>query len=116
MSRFRSNIILSGATAPWLENHYAHLVSKALPSSNEQPHRFSLVKACERCKVVSIDQQSAVALQPKEPLKSLVQLQKKMFAPNTMPERGAYFGQNMVLTERHATGIIKVGDVFSFTS
>ncbi len=94
MSRFRPNIIVSGLEA--LEEHNVSQLR------NDQ-YTLSLVKPCSRCKITTIDQDTAEIAQPNEPLHTLMKM-------NPFSDlKGAYFGENTVL----ASGLgstIAVGD------
>lgn len=97
MDRFRPNIVLKG-TGPFEEDRIRSLLSPGQPDI-----RLALCKPCQRCKVTSIDQQSGVVKEVKEPLSSLI-------AMKTQPDlKGAYFGQNAILMAGEG-GVLKVGD------
>ncbi|MGP9795914.1 MOSC domain-containing protein [Halomonas sp. 86] len=96
MNRFRPNIVVE-TDKPWAEDGW-----QALQASNGA---FELIlrKPCKRCKITTVDQQTAQIPEPAEPLKTLIGL-------NTQPElKGAYFGQNATL-HRGEGSIIHVGD------
>ena len=98
MTRFRPNIVISGVAA-WGEN-----ACKTFTAADSS-YRLTTRKPCQRCKVTTVDQQTGLIADPKEPLRTLVQM-------NPYPHSsGAYFGQNATLTMGQGA-IIKVGDVF----
>lgn len=98
MTRFRPNIVLSGVAA-WGEN-----ACKTLTAA-DATYSLTMRKPCQRCKVTTVDQQTGLIADPKEPLRTLVQM-------NPYPHlSGAYFGQNATLTTGQGA-IIKVGDTF----
>ncbi|QNI03627.1 MOSC N-terminal beta barrel domain-containing protein [Halomonas sp. SH5A2] len=97
MSRFRPNVVIECDT-PWAEDRWATL------SDVTGIFQFTLRKPCQRCKITTIDQQTAVIPEPAEPLKTLLAL-------NTQPAlKGAHFGQNATLTSGEGA-IIRVGAV-----
>ncbi|MFG6136553.1 MOSC domain-containing protein [Halomonas sp. B23F22_10] len=82
MSRFRPNVVVEGE-GPFAEVDWDEL---ALGSGI----RLGLRKPCKRCKIITQDQCTGEAPEPKEPLKTLVEM-------DTQPGwKGAYFGQNAV--------------------
>lgn len=91
MNRFRPNIVISGLGA-WKEME--------LPNLRSAKGNIKAAKMCERCVVTTIDQSTAEK-DPKEPLKSLVEL-------HGSPAR---FGLNAYVSE-DSTFIISVGDTF----
>lgn len=94
MERFRPNIVFKGAD-PFEEDTMEHFTIKGIS--------FYAVKACARCVISTINQQTGVA--GKEPLKTLSTYRK---ANNKI-----YFGQNVLSEER---GIINVGDEIKIIS
>jgi uncharacterized protein YcbX len=95
MSRFRPNVVIECDT-PWAEDRWATL------SDSTGTFQFTLRKPCQRCKITTIDQQTASVPEPGEPLKTLLAL-------NTQPAlKGAHFGQNATLTSGDGA-IIRVG-------
>ena len=96
MDRFRPNIVVRGANA---------LEENDIDSITETNGKFSLAlrKPCKRCKVTTINQDTAEIAEPKEPLKTLVTL-------NPFTElKGAFFGQNAILLSGE-NETISVGD------
>jgi uncharacterized protein YcbX len=97
MTRFRPNIVISGIEA-FGEDRCETL------SAVTKAYRFTIRKPCQRCKTTTVDQQTGVISNPKEPLKTLT-------AMNPYPHlNGAYFGQNATLTIGEKQ-VIKIGDV-----
>jgi hypothetical protein len=97
MTRFRPNIVIRGIEA-FGEDRCVTL------TASTQAYRFAIRKPCQRCKTTTVDQQTGVISNPKEPLKTLT-------AMNSYPHlTGAYFGQNATLTSGDKQ-VISVGDV-----
>ncbi|MGM0825339.1 MAG: MOSC domain-containing protein [Pseudomonadota bacterium] len=95
MSRFRPNVVID-SDAPWAEDRWATL------TESTGAFQFALRKPCQRCKITTIDQQTAVIQEPAEPLKTLLAL-------NTQPAlKGAHFGQNATLLKGEGA-VIRVG-------
>ncbi|MFG6666303.1 MOSC domain-containing protein [Halomonas sp. HNIBRBA4712] len=98
MERFRPNIVLDCPT-PWAENDWA------LIATRDDTIRLAPCKPCQRCRIVTVDQQSADIPAPGEPLATLVKL-------NTQPTRkGAYFGQNVTISKGQGA-TLSLGDEF----
>lgn len=90
MTRFRPNIVISGAT-PWDEDRWRRIrIGDAV---------FRIVKPCARCIVTTIDQQTGDRPDKTEPLKALGRIHR---APG-----GVIFGQNLI---PDTPGLIAVGD------
>lgn len=100
MDRFRGNIELAGSDA-FAEHKYQYLTG----ASGLQ---FHLCKPCERCKVITLDQLSGEVVEPQQPLKTLFQMQH-------VDQKGAFFGQNAVVSQNGCQSLIKVGDEFSYS-
>lgn len=101
MSRFRPNIVISHDHA-WAEDKWGSFQTR--PASDGEQAELVLCEPCQRCKVTTIDQQTAQVPVPAEPLKTLRAL-------NTQPTlKGAHFGQNALLASGENT-LIRVGDV-----
>jgi len=95
MSRFRPNVVIESDT-PWAEDRWETL------AESTGAFQFALRKPCQRCKITTIDQQTAVIQEPAEPLKTLLAL-------NTQPAlKGAHFGQNATLLKGDGA-VIRVG-------
>ncbi|MCC5901001.1 MAG: MOSC N-terminal beta barrel domain-containing protein [Halomonas sp.] len=102
MNRFRPNIVLECDDA-WAENRWKTL------TAYQGGYELTLRKPCQRCKITTVDQQTAEIPAPGEPLKTLLAL-------NTQPHlKGAHFGQNATLTSGQG-GTIRVGDEVVSTS
>ncbi|WP_235936934.1 MOSC domain-containing protein [Vreelandella azerica] len=100
MSRFRPNIVIEHDEA-WSEDRWGGI--QTLPAAGGEGAELVFCEPCQRCKVTTIDQQTAQVSVPAEPLKTLVAL-------NTQPAlKGAHFGQNALLASREG-GLIRVGD------
>jgi len=91
MQRFRPNIVIAGSE-PWAEDSW-----KQLRIGGEQGIEFSLMSACSRCIVPSIDP----ATGEKQP--QIIDALNKY----RRHEHKTYFGQNAIY---HALGNIKLGD------
>ncbi|MGE6605231.1 MOSC domain-containing protein [Halomonas sp. NPDC076908] len=96
MNRFRPNIVIASDQA-WAEDRWSSL------SEQNGAFQLALRKPCQRCKITTIDQQTAAVPEPAEPLKTLLAL-------NTQPAlKGAHFGQNATLLAG-VESVIRVGD------
>lgn len=84
MTRFRANIVLSGAQ-PWAEDGWRRL-------SIGGSVVVRVLAPCSRCVVTSIDQNTAQVPNPKEPLATLASFRRAqggvMFAQNAVVEKG----------------------------
>ncbi len=89
MNRFRSNLVVSGAT-PWAEDGWGEIaIGDAV---------FRAVKACGRCQVTTTDQATGEIRGP-EPLKTLSSFRET--------DKGILFGVNLVPVK---LGTVRVGD------
>lgn len=96
MTRFRPNIVVSGAEVAFIERDWRTL--------SGPDYRLGVRKPCKRCKIITIDQGSGEVPSVKEPLRSLVELK-------TQPGwKGAFFGQNGII-ETGVGATLKLGDV-----
>jgi len=84
MSRFRPNIVVAGA-AGFAENGWDEL------HGTGGRYRLGLRKACQRCKITTVDQHSGEIRVPGEPLRTLVEMSAHLGKP------GGFFGQNATL-------------------
>ncbi|XKE44352.1 MOSC N-terminal beta barrel domain-containing protein [Halomonas organivorans] len=101
MSRFRPNLVVDGAE-PFAEVDWDAL-------SGETGLRLGLRKPCKRCKIITQDQRTGDAPVPREPLRTLVEM-------DTQPGwRGAYFGQNAILLDGEGA-TLAVGDRLTATN
>jgi uncharacterized protein YcbX len=91
MTRFRANIVLSGAQ-PWAEDGWRRL-------SIGGSVVVRVLAPCSRCVVTSIDQNTAQVPNPKEPLATLASFRRA--------QGGVMFAQNAVVEKG---GLISVGD------
>jgi len=98
MERFRPNVVLSGAAAPWVEDVWKTLAIEG----RDGPVVLRAAKPSDRCAVTTIDQETGEKRGP-EPLASLARFRRD--------EGGkVYFGVNFA-PERSAVGsAIRVGD------
>jgi uncharacterized protein YcbX len=90
MNRFRPNIVFRGGT-PHVEDSW-----KSLQIGDA---KFEITKACGRCKITTIDQESGVV--GEEPLKTL--------STYRLHDRNILFGQYLKLLDA-GNGVIQVGD------
>ena len=94
MSRFRPNIVVSGLDA---------LAEHKVSELRHPAYTLSLVKPCSRCKITTIDQETAAIPHANEPLHTLIKM-------NPFSDlRGAYFGENTILASGEGA-TISVGD------
>jgi len=96
MNRFRSNIVLKGL--PNIE-----MMTSSNLVCEKSGYLFGLRKPCKRCKITTIDQDTGVIENPKEPLATLAKLK---FIEE---KNGAFFGQNAILLGENA--VLRVGDL-----
>ena len=118
MSRFRANIIINNeicdqkvTETPEFVEHQSNYLQVDTDHSDKEPLTFKLCKPCERCKVPSIDQKTGKVVSAQQPLKTL-------FSMNNVEQKGAFFGENAVLTQSSKTlteTIIKIGDKITFS-
>ncbi|KAL2474684.1 Molybdenum cofactor sulfurase family protein [Abeliophyllum distichum] len=103
VNRFRPNILVDGCE-PFSEDLWTEIRIGNLA--------FHGVKLCDRCKVPTINQETAVA--GPEPTETLRKFRSnELLFPNRKKQKKVYFGQNLVCTESHTQGMektIKVGD------
>ncbi|MBD1391396.1 MOSC N-terminal beta barrel domain-containing protein [Neiella sp. HB171785] len=96
MTRFRANVVVTD-WQPWQENNTAELT--------EQHNRYQLGlrKPCERCPMITTDQQTGERPEQGLPLKALAEFD------SLGDGSGAYFGQNAIIV-RGDGELIEVGD------
>ena len=99
IERFRPNIIVKGIDA------FEEFNIDSLVHANKQ-FSFGLRKPCQRCKVTTVNQFTGEISNPKEPLKTLVEINP------LVDKKGAYFGMNSTLLTGEGN-TIKVGDELS---
>jgi uncharacterized protein YcbX len=87
-NRFRPNIVFEGGEAFAEDSFDEFVIGQA---------KFKAVKPCERCKIITIDQ--ATAIPGDEPLRELSKYRKK--------NNGVYFGYNALCLE---SGIVRKGE------
>ncbi len=96
MARFRPNIVVETPNA-WAEDTWQTLEARS------GAFGFTLRKPCKRCKITTVDQETAGIPDPAEPLKTLIGLK-------TQPAlKGGYFGQNATLGSGEG-GTLRLGD------
>lgn len=89
MNRFRPNLVVTGCD-PYAEDRWQQIrVNQTL---------FDLVKPCERCVIITTDQQTAIRNAAKEPLKTLATYRRL--------KGGVIFGQNLI---HRGEGEIQIG-------
>ena len=96
MNRFRPNIVLKG-----LPN--VEMMTSSNLVCEKSGYQFGLRKPCKRCKITTIDQDTGLIENPKEPLATLAKLK---FSEE---KNGAFFGQNAILLGENA--FLRVGDL-----
>jgi uncharacterized protein len=102
MDRFRPNIVIKGLE-PMQENEIDRL------KTADGRIEFRLQKPCKRCRVTTVDQETGVIAEPKEPLRTLTRM-------NTVPGmHGAYFGQNATLHTGNGMDIRR-GDILEIVT
>jgi uncharacterized protein YcbX len=89
MNRFRPNVVVRGAGAPYAEDTWRRISIGGVA--------FSLVKACARCAITTTNQ--VTAERGLEPLATLATYRRVA--------RGVLFGQNLI---HHSRGTLRVGD------
>ncbi|RCU51824.1 MOSC domain-containing protein [Corallincola holothuriorum] len=100
MSRFRPNIIVTGWSA-FQENHVSEV--------SHDDYSLALRKPCERCPMITVDQQSGKRQEPTgQPLRALTEM-----ATLGDVKAGAFFGQNAILVDG-VSKTIKVGDQWQY--
>ncbi|MCE0745247.1 MOSC domain-containing protein [Acetobacter sicerae] len=90
MDRFRPNLVVSGAEA-WEEDSWARI--------RIGDTELSLVKPCSRCVMTTVDQDTGIIPDRKEPLATLARFRKQ--------EGGVMFGQNALVEQ---SGRVTAGD------
>lgn len=97
MDRFRPNIVVHHTMA-WEEDRWQSVMAGDVV--------LSLRKPCQRCKIVTIDQQTATIVETAQPLKTLLELK-------TQPHlKGAHFGQNATLSAGEGQ-MLRIGDTLN---
>ena len=96
MNRFRPNIVLKG-----LPN--VEMMTSSNLVCEKSGYQFGLRKPCKRCKITTIDQDTGVIENPKEPLATLAKLK---FSEE---KNGAFFCQNAILLGDNT--VLRVGDL-----
>ncbi|KAK9725522.1 hypothetical protein RND81_05G150500 [Saponaria officinalis] len=103
IDRFRPNILVEGCK-PYSEDLWKEIKINNLT--------FCGVKLCSRCKVPTINQQTAVAgAEPAETMKGF--RSDKNLLPNRKPQGQVYMGQNLVCKDYYEGGsgqVVKLGD------
>ncbi|XP_057465960.1 uncharacterized protein LOC130755558 isoform X4 [Actinidia eriantha] len=103
INRFRPNILVDGCE-PFSEDLWKEIKINKFT--------FHGVKLCARCKVPTIDQETAIP--SSEPTETLVTFRSdKVLRPTRKQQGRVYFGQNMVCVDSLSEGkgkMIKVGD------
>lgn len=95
MNRFRANVVLTDIQ-PWQENQTQEITQV------DNLYQLGLRKPCERCPMITVDQQTGEKPQQGEPLKALLEL-------DVLGQGKAYFGQNAIVTKGIGE-FIEVGD------
>ena len=90
INRFRGNIVVGGAVA-WDEDFWGVVRVGGV--------RFRVAKACERCVVTTVEQETGTRPDKTEPLRTLATFRRDA--------RGVMFGQNLIPL---GDGEIRVGD------
>jgi len=79
MDRFRPNLVVTGATAPWVEDGWTHV--------QVGPAAFDVAKRCGRCTVPQVDQRTGI--RHREPARVLA-------AHRRDADGQSYFGINLI--------------------
>ncbi|XP_065853113.1 uncharacterized protein [Euphorbia lathyris] len=102
INRFRPNILVNGCE-PFSEDLWTEVrINNSM---------FQSVRLCSRCKIPTIDQDTAI--QGSEPNKTLMEIRSdKVLRPNKKQQGKIYFGQNLVWKDDNSEGgnIVNVGD------
>lgn len=105
VNRFRPNILVDGCE-PFSEDLWKEIKINKFT--------FQGVKLCSRCKVPTINQETAIPSSESEPTVTLSKFRSdKVLRPTKKQQGKVYFGQNMVCMDSVADGkgmMIKVGD------
>jgi len=105
VNRFRPNILVDGCE-PFSEDLWKEIKINKFT--------FQGVKLCSRCKVPTINQETAIPSSESEPTVTLSKFRSdKVLRPTKKQQGRVYFGQNMVCMDSVADGkgvMIKVGD------
>ena len=96
MTRFRPNVVLTHLE-PWKENQLTGI------SHQKNNYQLGFRKPCERCPVITIDQQTGDKPEQAHPLKALLDYDALGHG------QGAYFGQNAIIC-KGVGQFIEVGD------
>lgn len=91
--RFRPNIVIAGDLAPHAEDGWRRLRIGGV--------ELAIVKPCSRCVIPSIDPDTAARNS---------QILTVMRQYRAGPDGKTYFGQNVIVTARPASAILRVGD------
>ena len=97
MNRFRSNLVVDGATA-WEEDGWAVVECGGVIFDVDFP--------CSRCVVTTQDQQSGEGAADNQPIRALTQIRRS----GDPREKGVLFGWNLI---PRASGTIKLGATFN---
>jgi len=93
MERFRPNIVLKGTDTPFAEDHWT--------TFEVNGGRFDIVKPCARCAITTVDPETGVVVDTKEPLTTLATFRRGA-------NGGVMFGYNVI----HRANIeLTLGDV-----
>lgn len=100
MDRFRANIVIKNVKP--FDEHYFESIEET-----EKKYSFGLRRACKRCKIITIDQQTGEIQNPKEPLATLAEINP------LKDEKGIYFGERSTLLKGE-NQVIRIGDKLEF--
>ncbi|MEM6528189.1 MAG: MOSC N-terminal beta barrel domain-containing protein, partial [Chloroflexota bacterium] len=95
MARFRPNVVVTGAAAPFDEDHWTAFTTASA--------HFDVVKPCARCAITTVDPQTGTVPDVGEPLATLATFRRGATG-------GVIFGQNVI---HRANVALSIGDTLT---